>query len=178
MKKVSAIFVKIGRIQFILLGLLASGFVVYGRQFVTLWVGKDKLDAYAIALVVMLPAMIPLSQNIGISVIRALNRHRFRSLVYVVIAVLNVGLSIPLAYYFGGFGAACATGLGTVLGQIITMNWFYYAKIGLDIPKYWKEVLKITLVIVPVCVAAYGVSLLPFWSLLYSVCGHGMAVYF
>ena len=164
MKKVSAIFVKIGRIQFILLGLLASGFVVYGRQFVTLWVGKDKLDAYTIALVVMLPAMIPLSQNIGISVIRALNRHRFRSLVYVVIAVLNVGLSIPLAYYFGGFGAACATGLGTVLGQIITMNWFYYAKIGLDIPKYWKEVLKITLVIVPVCVAAYGVSLLPFWS--------------
>ena len=32
--------------------------------------------------------------------------------------------------YFGGFGAACATGFGNILGQILTMNWFYWKKIG------------------------------------------------
>ena len=164
MKKVSEIFVRIGRIQFILLGFLMSGFIVLGRMFIGLWVGDDMGDAYAIALVVIIPAIIPLSQNIGISVIRALNRHRFRSVMYLGIAVLNVGLSIPLAMYFGGFGAACATGFGTCLGQILTMNWFYYKKIGLDIPRYWKEVVKILAVIIPVAGIGFGIHILPIWS--------------
>ena len=164
MKEVSEIFVRIGRIQFILLGFLMSGFIVLGRMFIRLWVGEDMLDAYAIALVVILPAIVPLSQNIGISVIRALNRHRFRSLMYLGIAVFNVALSIPLAMKFGGFGAACATGLGTCLGQILTMNWFYWKRIGLDIPGYWREVSKILLVLIPVGAAGWGIHLLPFWD--------------
>ena len=94
--------------------------------------------AYYIALVVILPALIPLSQNLGISVLRALNKHRFRSIIYFFIALFNVALSIPLAIRFNGFGAACATGLATCMGQILTMNWFYHRKIGLDIPGYWK----------------------------------------
>ena len=164
MTKVNEIFVRIGRIQFILLGFLMSGFVVFGKKFITLWVGADKLGAYGIALVVIIPGLIPLSQNIGISVIRALNKHRFRSIVYIIIAVINVALSIPLAYKFGGFGAACATGFGTFLGQILTMNWFYYKKIGLDIPGYWKETLKITAVIVPAAFVGWGISLIPIWN--------------
>ncbi len=164
MTKVNEIFVRIGRIQFIMLGFLMSGFVVFGKKFITLWVGADKLGAYGIALVVIIPGLIPLSQNIGISVIRALNKHRFRSIVYIIIAVINVALSIPLAYKFGGFGAACATGFGTFLGQILTMNWFYYKKIGLDIPGYWKETLKITAVIVPVAFVGWGISLIPIWN--------------
>ncbi|MEE3468617.1 MAG: CDP-glycerol glycerophosphotransferase family protein [Eubacterium sp.] len=164
MKEISSIFVRIGRIQFIILGFLMSGFVILGRMFIGLWVGDSMGDAYAIALVVILPAIVPLSQNIGISVIRALNRHRFRSVMYLGIAVLNVGLSIPLAMHYGGFGAACATGLGTCLGQILTMNWFYWKRIGLDIPQYWKEVGKILLGLVPVALAGYGMHLLPFWD--------------
>ena len=164
MKEISSIFVRIGRIQFIILGFLMSGFVVLGRMFIGLWVGDEMGDAYAIALVIILPAMIPLSQNIGISVIRALNRHRFRSVMYLGIAILNVGLSIPLAIYYGGFGAACATGFGTCLGQILTMNWFYWKRIGLDVPGYWKEIGKILLVLIPVGGIGYGIHLLPFWE--------------
>lgn len=172
MKEISKIFVRIGRIQFLLLGCLMSGFIVLGQMFLDIWVGHRDMvlgdhgvsDAYVIALVVIIPAIIPLSQNIGISVIRALNRHRFRSLVYFVIAVINVGLSVPLAMYFGGIGAACATGFGTILGQIITMNWFYYKKIGLDIPAYWREVAKLVAVMVPVGLIGFGMHMLPFWS--------------
>ncbi len=164
MKEISSIFVRIGRIQFLILGFLMSGFIVLGRMFIGLWVGDEMGEAYGIALVVILPAIIPLSQNIGISVIRALNRHRFRSLMYLGIAVINVGLSIPLAIHFGGFGAACATGFGTCLGQILTMNWFYWKRIGLDIPGYWKEVGKILLGLVPVGLACYGIHILPFWD--------------
>lgn len=158
--EVSALFCRIGRVQFILLGFLMSGFIIFGRQFITLWVGKDQMDAYGIALVVILPALIPLSQNLGISVLRALNKHRFRSIIYFFIALVNVGLSIPLALRFGGFGAACATGFATCCGQIVTMNWFYYKKIGLDIPGYWKEIGKIVLPLVGITLAGAGIHLL------------------
>lgn len=138
--EVSALFIRIGRIQFIILGFLMSGFVVFGRQFIGLWLGKEQLSAYPIALVVILPALIPLSQNLGISILRAMNMHRFRSIIYFFIALVNVALSIPLALAYGGLGAACATGFATCMGQILTMNWFYYKKIGLDIPAYWREI--------------------------------------
>ncbi len=138
--EVSALFIRIGRIQFIMLGFLMSGFVVFGRQFIGLWLGKEQLSAYPIALVVILPALIPLSQNLGISILRAMNMHRFRSIIYFFIALVNVALSIPLALAYGGLGAAGATGFATCMGQILTMNWFYYKKIGLDIPAYWREI--------------------------------------
>lgn len=147
MAEVSALFVKIGRIQFILLGFLMSGFILLGKQFVGLWVGKEQLTAYYIALVVILPALIPLSQNLGISILRALNRHKFRSIAYIFIALGNVALSIPAALKFGGVGAAAATGLATCIGQIAIMNWFYYKRVGLDIPAYWREIGKIVFVI-------------------------------
>jgi Membrane protein involved in the export of O-antigen and teichoic acid len=171
--EVSALFCRIGRVQFILLGFLMSGFIIFGRQFISLWVGKDQMDAYGIALVVILPALIPLSQNLGISVLRALNQHRFRSIIYFFIALVNVGLSIPLALRFGGFGAACATGFATCCGQIATMNWFYYKKIGLDIPGYWKEIGKIVLPLLPVTAAGAGIHwLMPAggWILLLAQC--------
>ena len=124
-------------------------------------------------MVVILPALIPLSQNLGISVLRALNQHRFRSIIYFFIALVNVGLSIPLALRFGGFGAACATGFATCCGQIATMNWFYYKKIGLDIPGYWKEIGKIVLPLLPVTAAGAGIHwLMPTggWFLLVAQC--------
>lgn len=173
LEEVSALFCRIGRVQFILLGFLMSGFIIFGRQFISLWVGKDQMDAYGIALVVILPALIPLSQNLGISVLRALNQHRFRSIIYFFIALVNVGLSIPLALRFGGFGAACATGFATCCGQIATMNWFYYKKIGLDIPGYWKEIGKIVLPLLPVTAAGAGIHwLMPAggWILLLAQC--------
>ena len=146
--EVSALFVRIGRVQFILLGFLMCGFVVLGQSFIALWVGSDQYMAYYIALVVIVPALIPLSQNIGISVLRAMNKHKFRSIIYFFIALVNVVFSIPLAMKFGGIGSACATGFATCAGQIATMNWFYYKKIGLDIPGYWRQIgpiaLKIT----------------------------------
>ncbi len=153
--EVSALFVRIGRVQFILLGFLMCGFVVLGRQFIALWVGNGQNMAYYIALVVIVPALIPLSQNIGISVLRAMNKHKFRSVIYFFIALVNVVFSIPLAMKFGGLGSACATGFATCAGQILTMNWFYYKKIGLDIPGYWRQIAPIVLKMIAIGLIGY-----------------------
>ena len=38
-----------------------------------------------IALIIMVPGIVPLSQNLGISILQAMNKHRFRSLAYLVL---------------------------------------------------------------------------------------------
>ena len=39
------------------------------------------------------------------------------------------------------------------------MNWFYYKKIGLDIPGYWRETLKIILPLIPITFLGAGIHL-------------------
>ena len=144
-EKISDLFIKVSRIQIYLMMLILSGFVIFGRQFLNLWVGPDYKDVYYIILLIIGPSLIPLTQNIGISVIQARNQHQFRAIVYAFIAIINIVISIPLARKFEGIGAAIGTLIANVLGQIITMNIFYWKKAKLDIPKYWKFLTIFTL---------------------------------
>lgn len=137
-KKISDLFIKVSRIQIYLMMLILSGFAIFGRQFLNLWVGNEYKDAYYIVLLLIGPAIIPLTQNIGISVIQAKNKHQFRAIMYIIIAVLNVSISIPLARMYNAIGTAIGTAIANLLGQIISMNIFYWKKVNLDIPQYWK----------------------------------------
>ncbi|MBR3368447.1 oligosaccharide flippase family protein [Candidatus Saccharibacteria bacterium] len=141
-KKISDIFIKVSRIQIYIMSLLLFGFIVFGKYFVSIWAGPEYEMSYYIILILIVPSIIPLTQNIGISVIQAKNQHQFRSIVYIIIAVFNIAITIPLAKMYQGIGAAIGTALANLCGQIIAMNIFYYKKAKLDIPKYWKFLLR------------------------------------
>lgn len=134
------IFIKVGRLQFIIISFIVSAFVAFGRQFILLWAGPGYEDSYAIALLTMIPVTIPLIQNTGLNILYALNKHKFRSIVYLGIAVLNVGLTFWWVERYGIIGAAMATCLAYILGNILIINWYYYKRIGLDIPLFWKNI--------------------------------------
>ena len=138
-KKVSDLFIRVSRIQLYIMALIMFGFIVFGRQFILLWVGNDYVSAYYILLLLMIPAIIPLTQNIGISILQARNKHKFRSVVYLCIAILNIFISIPLAREYGGVGAAVGTAIANIIGQITIMNFYYWKKLEIDIPTYWKR---------------------------------------
>lgn len=143
-KMISNIFIKVSRIQLYILLLILSGFIIFGKMFIELWVGPEYKDVYYIVLLLISPAIIPLTQNIGISILQAKNKHKFRSIMYIAIAILNIFISIPLAKNYGGIGAAIGTAIATLLGQIITMNIYYHKVIKIDIISYWKFLLKVT----------------------------------
>ncbi len=142
-RRLTELFVKIGRIQFIILSLIASGLVLFGRPFLDLWGGEGYADSYPIALLLILPVTIPLCQNIGIEIQRAKNMHKFRSIVYLFIAGVNLILSIPLCKLFSGVGCAIGTALALLLGNGVIMNLYYYKKMHLDIPLFWREIARL-----------------------------------
>lgn len=134
---------KVGRIQWVILGLMAMGFVIFGKFFiVNIYADDGYGDAYWAALFLVLPALVPLIQNIGIEVQRALNRHQFRSVIYFVMAVGNVFISIPLAKRFGSVGVAMGTAISLVLANGIIMNVFYHKALKIDMLYFWKEIGK------------------------------------
>ena len=125
--------------QFLVLGLVISGYVFFGMPFVELWAGNGYRDSYYIGLLLMVPVTLPLLQNLGIEIQKAKNLHQFRSWVYLGVAVGNVALSIPLAQRFEGIGAAAATATSLIIGNVIIMNWHYQARVGLDIKEFWRQ---------------------------------------
>lgn len=161
-KEFSPLFIRIGRLQFVLLSFVLAGFMAFGQDFILLLGGEENALSYWIALIIMVPGIVPLSQNIGISILQAMNLHKYRSVAYLVLAVLNVVISIPLAIRWEGIGAAIGTTLACFAGQYAIMNWFYYKKVGLDIPGYWKAIGGVTLRMLPMAIPAVLINwLLP-----------------
>lgn len=143
-EKISNIFIKVSRIQIYIMTFILSAFFVFGKNFINLWVGYEYADVYYIVILLITPAIVPLTQNLGISILQARNKHQFRSIVYILLAVGNIVVSIPLAKRYGGIGAALGTTIVTFLGQILTMNIYYQKVAKLDIKKYWEFFIKFT----------------------------------
>lgn len=144
-KELSDLFIKIGRIQYIIMAYILGGFLLVGQNFINIWAGKDYSSAYYITAILIIPVTVPLIQNLGISLLQAQNRQKFRSIAYILVAVINIGLSIPLARIYGGIGCAIGTAIGLIIGNIILMNIYYYKEIHIDIPQFWKEIFLMTI---------------------------------
>lgn len=185
MQKLSDLFIKTGRLQFYLMGLLLTGFIFFGRQFINLWAGEEYQLSYYVALIMMIPFTVDLIQNVGISILQGLNKHRFRSIAYLIIAVINTGISIPLAIRWGAIGSAVATAFSLIMGTIIIINIYYY-KIGIDIKSFWMSIVKILpSLLIPISV---GILLLRYIDteqvlflalsiLIYTIC-YGISIWF
>ena len=158
----SQVFIQTGRIQYIVMALIMSGFVLYGQEFINLlWVGSEYSQSYIIACILMLPLTIPLIQNVGLNIIQAKNQYKFRVIVLFVFAIFNLIVTVFLAKLYGGIGAAIGTSVSIICGQIIFMNIFYYKKTHINIPKFWKNILKMS---IPVLVVAFfGVIIKKVW---------------
>lgn len=142
-KELTELFAKVGRIQFMILAMVLSGFIVVGQYFINVWAGIDYNNAYYVALLLIIPVTVPLIQNLGIEIQRAKNKHKFRSIVYFLIAIGNVLISIPLVKLYGEIGAALGTAICLTIGNIIIMNWYYQVKIKLDMFYFWKQIFKL-----------------------------------
>ena len=141
-RQLTELFTKVGRVQFIILILILTGFIFFGKYFVLKWAGDEYVNSYYVALLLITPVTIPLIQNLGLEIQRAKNMHQFRSYVYLGMAILNVGISIVLSMKWGELGAASGTTISLLVANGVIMNWFYHQRIGIDIIYFWKNIAK------------------------------------
>lgn len=159
-QELSNLFTQIGRWQYYLLALVATGFIIFGQQFIQIWAGEGFSDAYIITLLIILPFTIDLIQNIGLAILQAMNCYDFRAKVYFFTGILNLVMAIPLGIHYGGIGCAFATGLSMLIGNGLIMNVFYARCIQLDIKGFWRQIGRISITVLLCLVAGYGINLL------------------
>ena len=169
---------RVGRYQMFLFCWVYCGFVLLGQFFITKWAGEGFVDAYYLICAMALPLGVPLCQNTGIEIQRAKNRHKARSIVYLIMAFINVVFTWFASPYFGYWAPTIAYIVSIGLGNGLFMNWYYHARIGLDMKFFWKRNLPV--VIASACVTAVGLVVAHFipvgswlgfcsWGLAYSL---------
>ncbi len=158
-KEVSDLFIRVGRIQFMVLSFILVGFIAIGEGFMRFYAKAEYVEqgAFIIAVMLMVPTIVPAIQNLGIEIQQAKNKHKFRSIVYLLVAVANIVISIPLCMWFGGVGAAFGTTFTVFVGNGLLMNRYYQKEIGLDIKAFWKAVGRIALAMLAPLAAALAI---------------------
>ncbi len=153
-KELSDIFIRVGRIQFILLSCVVTGFILFGRQFISLWcAGKTGFeDSYLMTLIIILPLTIDLVQGLAQTILQAVNKFWFRVIVFLFINVISIALTVPAARVYGGIGCAAISG-GSFLILVLILNIFYAKHLNFDMRLFWKQILAM-LVPVVLCLAA------------------------
>lgn len=135
---IGQLFVRIGRIQLYIVGLILTTFFVLGREFMHLWVGDAFKDSYVIALLLVAPSLITLTQDIGNTTLIAENKVKYRAFASLIVAVISMTLSPLLIPHFGPIGAAVAICIGNIVGLVLYMNVIYHRVLGLDILNFFQ----------------------------------------
>lgn len=131
-----------GRFQAMVAVAIVAGFTVLGKNFITIWIGKQYLDAYYIILMLIVPVTVPLVENTAISILDASMKRMYRSMVLLVMAVVNVLISVILIKWFSFWGAAMGTFISLCVGHIFLMNIYYATTFGMNIPRMFTSIFK------------------------------------
>jgi O-antigen/teichoic acid export membrane protein len=141
-RELTDVMIKAGRMQGFVVALVLTGFVLFGRKFIALWVGAQYHDAYLVALFVMIPMTILLVQNLGIRILEAKGKHWVRSIIMFFMSLVNVLLAIVLVKRIGIIGASLGAAIGLLVGNVMLLNVYYHVAIGLDMLRFYKEISK------------------------------------
>ena len=101
--------------------------------------GDDFKVSYYVAVLLILPGFVTLTQEIGYTYLFVVNELRYRAIMFVFASILSVGISFFLAPKYGAIGCAIGIFIATMLCHVIGMNYVYWKVIKLEIPRFFKE---------------------------------------
>ncbi len=127
------------RIQLVILLLACSGFILFGRDFVNLWVGPGYEMVYLLTCILMVAALLNLSQNTITSVLKAKNKLHGKSLILAISTIINFGLTLLLVPKFDALGAVIGSCFSLIFGYGVALNIYYHKVIHINMFTYYKK---------------------------------------
>ena len=137
-EELTTMMIRIGRFSLITLLMILGGFLLYGQQFVHLWVGDTYRDSWLIALIIMFSYTLPLVQSFANSMLEARSKFSFKALTYISLIVLGTVAGTYLVRYWGVIGLIVGSTSGWLLSQVI-MNFYYQKVMHINILRFFKE---------------------------------------
>ncbi|MGL5318808.1 MAG: oligosaccharide flippase family protein [Bacteroidales bacterium] len=145
------LFIKIGRLQFYIIALLYTGFLLFGKGFILLWAGADYVESYYASTWLLTPFCIALIQNLYYPIAQAMNKQKKLVYIYLVISIITIILSYLLIPRYDVLGAAIAVSSATWIGEIILKNIYFKRSLKIDVIRFWTEMIRPFLVVGLLC---------------------------
>ena len=123
-------------------GMLLFGFIAVGRPFIRLMYGPTYLPAWQIAIIIMIPMYINMTTGVLINVLDALNKRMSRSIALIATTLANIILTVFWLDRWGMIGAALATGLCTLVGQVLVMHLYYSRVLKIPVVRLFRSTFR------------------------------------
>lgn len=151
--EITALMIRVGRFQLYIVGLLIMGLLGLGNSFVNLWLGESFHRSYYAAVLLIIPNIVSMTQQIGNTLSYVENEVRYNSAIAIMSSVISFSIAIALSSKYGAIGCGVAVFVCSTI-NIVLSNIFYAKILKLDIVHFFKEChLKILPVTVPLFVA-------------------------
>ncbi|OBS13151.1 hypothetical protein ATE49_13885 [Elizabethkingia miricola] len=138
--EITNLMIKVGRIQLLIMGLFFIGLIVLGKDFILLWMGNGFSASYYVILFLILPSIITITQEVAYTYLFVINELKYRAILFLTASIISFIISYYLSSLYGAIGSAIGIFVGVMLCHVIGMNYIYWKKIKLDIPRFYKEV--------------------------------------
>lgn len=145
-KEITETITTIGRLNVYLLFLILSGFFLFGRQFIILWIGPSFLSSWRVAFFIMIGMTLPLLQVFGNTVLEAKKKNRFKS----VLSLSTSSVAIVLGYYFSknySIDGMVYPLFAALIIDSIVMNFYFVKIFKFDMFFFLKEALLKQLIV-------------------------------
>ena len=165
-EQLTDMMIKIGRLSFIILMFILTAFILFGKQFVFLWVGltlgiDGSYQAWLIAILIMIGYTLPLVQGFTKSILEAKGKLRFRAITYLSLMILGTILGGILAVDYGAIGMIVGSVIAWLIIQLI-MNFYFHNKIDLNIFRFFREIFhKTILTVLLIFSIGYAINHIP-----------------
>ncbi len=160
-QELTAMMIRIGRFSLISLMPILGGFLLFGQQFVRLWVGDTYAPSWTIALIIMCSYTLPLVQSFANSMLEARKKFRFKAITYISLIVIGTAVGGFLVPEYGFLGLICGSTGGWILSQII-MNVYYQKVMHLNISLFFKALFdRLLPVFIVILASGYAIDKIP-----------------
>ncbi len=133
------LMIKIGRIQFMIVGIMTIGFISFGHSFILeIWNKPDFGESYICAILLTLPSLFFLPMQIGSTTIIVENKVKLRSYVFIITAIVNIILAVPLTKLYGAVGAASSIFIAYMIRTTL-MVLIYKKVLKLNMKLFFKK---------------------------------------
>ena len=132
------LMVRVGRVQILIIGAIILGFICLGQDFIQLWVGEKFSASYLCAVLIVLPSLLKLPQEIGVQTIYAMDRVRHLAIVYVGMAILNIILAISLAPSLGALGISISVCIA-YLFRTMGLDFIFWRELHIDVLTFFRK---------------------------------------
>lgn len=136
-------FLIASRISALVSTLLGGAMLVFGKQFLVLWVGPQLAQSYGPLLLLGGSMTLAMVLQPGWELLRAIHRHRNFALLCLAELAAKIALSLALVGPLGPTGVALATAIPLTLTSLGYLSWVPCRLIGVPLKLYAFEVARV-----------------------------------